>query len=412
PLSVSRAFRFPYAPRRSSASPLTERSISLSLDPAPRRHSVAFTPSHTPEIKHKVPYRGPSPASQPASPSTADPADHVRSDLKIAAAQVDRYFSSDDHRTRAREIVALCPPGSVPGRTTPTAPGAAYKSLHIVEFKACRTDVFFVPEESQLVLRTGDLVIVEADRGRDLGKIVRDNVTMVQVRALKAQQQRDQLAAMNQEFTAAPSDPLVNPKVIHRMAQPNEVNMLISKSQDENHAMSVCQGKVLQRLMPMEVLDAEYQWFVDTRQYTHTQGSPKIDILLLRIAKNRFSRAGPRPVQSVQDPNLDVRSQSRDHVKPKPVHRTPWGHWTAPSDSPGTDVCSARVSPCDMGTPCWRAAAPHVRDVLCQLLVATARSGRLVTPLRTMIAAYNAWIQFKNGVNLEEFPAWGRLELL
>ena len=45
-----------------------------------------------------------------------------------------------------------------------------------------------------------------------------------------------------------------------RFSQPAEVTMLLAKSEDEVKAMLVCQTKVRQKNLPMEVVDAEYQW--------------------------------------------------------------------------------------------------------------------------------------------------------
>lgn len=38
--------------------------------------------------------------------------------------------------------------------------------------------------------------------------------------------------------------------------------MLVSKMQDEVKALQLCQSKVRQKKLPMEVVDAEYQWLV------------------------------------------------------------------------------------------------------------------------------------------------------
>jgi cell fate regulator YaaT (PSP1 superfamily) len=37
---------------------------------------------------------------------------------------------------------------------------------------------------------------------------------------------------------------------------------LISKQQEEEKALHLCQAKVRQKKLPMEVIDAEYQWLV------------------------------------------------------------------------------------------------------------------------------------------------------
>jgi cell fate regulator YaaT (PSP1 superfamily) len=42
--------------------------------------------------------------------------------------------------------------------------------------------------------------------------------------------------------------------------------LLLAKSQDEAKALQLCQSKVRQKKLPMEVIDAEYQW--DRRKLT------------------------------------------------------------------------------------------------------------------------------------------------
>ena len=59
--------------------------------------------------------------------------------------------------------------------------------LFIVEFKAGRTDLFYLTDLSQNI-RTGDLVMVEADRGKDLGTVVNDSITLAEVEAFQRQQ--------------------------------------------------------------------------------------------------------------------------------------------------------------------------------------------------------------------------------
>jgi cell fate regulator YaaT (PSP1 superfamily) len=38
--------------------------------------------------------------------------------------------------------------------------------------------------------------------------------------------------------------------------------LLLAKIQDEAKALQLCQSKVRQKKLPMEVIDAEYQWYV------------------------------------------------------------------------------------------------------------------------------------------------------
>ncbi|CAG8657811.1 15163_t:CDS:2, partial [Acaulospora colombiana] len=163
---------------------------------------------------------------------------------------IDDYFDNDEHRTRAwNELGKGLPLHAVP----------KHGPLFLVEFKAGRTDLFYVAENSGNMVKKGDLVIVEADRGKDLGKITNDSILPHQVQMLQ-QQQADAMSdghRMNKE---------IHPKRIYRLAQPAEITMLVSKSQDEAKAMLVCQTKVRQKKLPMEVVDAEYQW--DRRKLT------------------------------------------------------------------------------------------------------------------------------------------------
>lgn len=72
--------------------------------------------------------------------------------------------------------------------------------LFIIEFKAGRTDLFYLTDLS-LDIKIGDLVIVEADRGKDLGTIVNDTITIGQVEEWQRLQQEK--AASNAMATAA-----------------------------------------------------------------------------------------------------------------------------------------------------------------------------------------------------------------
>ncbi|ORY80888.1 PSP1 C-terminal conserved region-domain-containing protein, partial [Protomyces lactucae-debilis] len=165
--------------------------------------------------------------------------------------------------------------------------------LFLVEFKACRTDVFYVPEGSGMDVHVGDLVLVEADRGRDLGKVTHESVTLAQVRQLKQQQAREQALALGGGLA------MLQPKLIYRLAHAAEAAQLLVKSQDEQQAMLVCQAKVRQRKLPMEVLDGEYQW--DRRKLTfYYIASQRIDFRdlvrdLFKIYKTRIWMCAVNP---------------------------------------------------------------------------------------------------------------------
>ncbi|KAG6888187.1 hypothetical protein C0992_009402 [Termitomyces sp. T32_za158] len=148
--------------------------------------------------------------------------------------------------------------------------------LFIVEFKAGRTDLFYLTDLS-LDIRVGDLVIVEADRGKDLGKVVNDSITIAEVEEFQKQQQERMGMGSDGGQPLSPGGPgsagtgstakkEINPKMIYGKAQPQDTQLLISKHQDEVKALQLCQSKVRAKKLPMEVVDAEYQW--DRRKLT------------------------------------------------------------------------------------------------------------------------------------------------
>ncbi|KAF9508027.1 hypothetical protein BS47DRAFT_1303298 [Hydnum rufescens UP504] len=167
-------------------------------------------------------------------------------------------------------------PGSLSelGRGVPLYAVPSSAPLYIVEFKAGRTDIFYCADASLQDLRTGDLVIVEADRGRDLGRVINDSITPADVEAYQRQQAENaalqQSQGQSQEegggaATKSATKELM-PKRIYSKAHPQDTQLLASKTADEMKALQLCQSKVRQKKLPMEVVDAEYQW--DRRKLT------------------------------------------------------------------------------------------------------------------------------------------------
>lgn len=207
------------------------------------------------------------------------------------------------------------------GKGVPLSSVPASWPLYIVEFKAGRTDLFYLTDLS-LDIRVGDLVIVEADRGKDLGKVVNDTITLEEVEAFQ-REQKDRvgygdsapLSPGGQQGSVG-SKKEINPKMIYGKAQPHDTQYvarrvtlgvlliscrhLVTKIQDEMKALQLCQSKVRQKKLPMEVIDAEYQWcapIVSLRVCTHNvQGPTKTDLLLCCGKTHRFPRACARIV--------------------------------------------------------------------------------------------------------------------
>ncbi|TXT12862.1 hypothetical protein VHUM_01263 [Vanrija humicola] len=73
------------------------------------------------------------------------------------------------------------------GKGTPLASLPPTTPLYIVTFKAGRRDVFYCPDPT-LLISNGDRVIVEADRGSDLGTVVYDQLTPIEVREWQERQ--------------------------------------------------------------------------------------------------------------------------------------------------------------------------------------------------------------------------------
>lgn len=206
--------------------------------------------------------------------------------------------------------------------------------LVLVCFKAGRLDVFYMPQgkPSLIEIKEDDLVIVEADRGRDLGKVVKLGISVDEARLLKLLQFLEQLVALNEKSTdditlaslhhgpgngprgagegayfAPPT--LYCPKPIISLALRAEILLIVSKSQDEEKACRMSLAKIastlnlinageskgtltLADLSQMKLIDAEYQF--DRRKLIfYYSTSKRIDFRdlvreLFRIYKTRI----------------------------------------------------------------------------------------------------------------------------
>lgn len=208
------------------------------------------------------------------------------------------------------------------GRGLPLATLAPTTPLYIVTFKAGRRDVYYCPDPT-LLISNGDRVIVEADRGSDLGTVVYDQLTPIDVREWQEKQataallsgarehQPPGMAVLGRPYqgprvtggelagadlstllggvgggqmdspmgsTTQGRGPLakeIMPKRIFAKSSqgPEEQQWVLSgvltdprrmmeKLRDEQEALVICREKAAQRGMPMQIVDAEYQWCV------------------------------------------------------------------------------------------------------------------------------------------------------
>lgn len=140
--------------------------------------------------------------------------------------------------------------------------------LYLVKFKNGRTDVYTVSEKTIFPIAVGNLVLVDADRGRDIGKVFAANVPIEQAAFIKWKQYHERQQVLSQCTTKEPGTPLTacSPKHILRVAQPNEVRQFTAKRAEEQKAVRICNQKVRERNLDMTIVDAEYQW--DHRKLT------------------------------------------------------------------------------------------------------------------------------------------------
>jgi len=157
------------------------------------------------------------------------------------------------------------------------------QSLYMVTFKASRAEFYYVPQGVGMDIKAGDLVIVEADRGNDLGTVVQTDVPWAQTKQLKDHYAEEHYRWLmmfsrrraesgqlgpNPGATTSPNgrdnalnkdETDVRPKMIKRLAQPHEIQSLKDKEANEAKAKRICQVKADEHQLDMEILDAEFQ---------------------------------------------------------------------------------------------------------------------------------------------------------
>ena len=173
------------------------------------------------------------------------------------------------------------------------------QKLYVVTFKACRAEFYYVQEGTGLQVKAGDLVIVEADRGTDLGTVAHENVDWAAAKGLKEHYvaehyrwlmmfsrhgQSSSGATADLGHNTTPTSSIdrhvgfyggsgmagqsasvdsvnveIKPKMIKRLAQAHEIQTLRDKEGNEAKAKRMCQQKVVEHHLNMEILDAEFQ---------------------------------------------------------------------------------------------------------------------------------------------------------
>jgi hypothetical protein len=131
--------------------------------------------------------------------------------------------------------------------TSPMLPPApAPKVVFVVKFKRSQRNFVLGPRITR-DLKVGTYVKVEADRGEDLGIVVGK---------LPFDKFRSSFTAGSGLGTSSANDL----KRIVRLATHDEVSLLGMKREEEEELLQICRTKVRQRGLPMNVVDAEYQF--------------------------------------------------------------------------------------------------------------------------------------------------------
>lgn len=125
--------------------------------------------------------------------------------------------------TRRRHSLATMPDSSlIP----------AWMHLYAVRFKRNRQS-FYVGSAN---IAVGSMVLVEADRGQDIGQIVAE-----------PPKELHQTTAISYK------------RILH-VATEEDLQQMEAKTAEEDHALMVCRLKVYERVLNMQILDAEYQY--------------------------------------------------------------------------------------------------------------------------------------------------------
>ena len=134
------------------------------------------------------------------------------------------------------------------------------KVVYNVKFKRTQRSFVMGPRINR-DLKIGTYVKVEADRGEDLGIVV-GKIPSEKYNLTTRSSFRGGMGEMGiiPPPTGLGAASIADLKRIIRLATHDEVSLLAMKREEEEELLKVCLGKVRQRGLPMNVVDAEYQF--------------------------------------------------------------------------------------------------------------------------------------------------------
>jgi len=118
-----------------------------------------------------------------------------------------------------------------------------------VQFKRAHKNFILAPSAPRNII-PGDFVKVEADRGEDMG------IVLSKSPANEFEEVIPTAGYRGRGFSSGQGER----KFLFRLANVDERAALVTKVQDEERALEVIRGKVMEQLLPMTILDAEYQF--------------------------------------------------------------------------------------------------------------------------------------------------------
>ena len=221
--------------------------------------SIGCTPRSTP-LSSPLRYGAITPprrdALHPAYESLANYGDCslFAQDIRLGSPMTLRSPLSDCTRGAGRlgGAVSVPIPRSYPTtpRRGPPPAESADGFVYVVQFKRSYRPFFLSPYAPRSIEK-GDFVVVEADRGEDLG-VVREKVLAVDY-------EEDKHTAGHRGRGFAVSSNGEN-KCLLRIATLEERALIADKVVEEEITLQVCREKALERGLPMNIVDAEYQF--------------------------------------------------------------------------------------------------------------------------------------------------------
>jgi len=133
------------------------------------------------------------------------------------------------------------------------------RMIYNVKFKRSQRN-FVMGQRVTREIKIGCYVKVEADRGEDLGIVMRIIPIEKFVASNRLRSMTEDSSASGETSAPTQAANIGDMKRIMRAATHDEITLLEVKREEEDELLKICNTKVRQRGLPMSVVDAEYQY--------------------------------------------------------------------------------------------------------------------------------------------------------